>query len=142
MIRTLFRWVVRSAVVAGAAALVVRLLRRGEETPSVDDAASSAPRPVAAGATKATTEAPPKEPPEPLVPEPPAPEAGEERPADEAAWVPPEEGSCPPGYPIKAKEASGIFHVPGGLAYDRTVPDRCYRDVAAAEADGYRQSKR
>jgi len=32
--------------------------------------------------------------------------------------------------------------VPGGLAYERTAPDRCYRDAAAAEADGFRPSKR
>jgi hypothetical protein len=38
--------------------------------------------------------------------------------------------------------ASGIYHVPGGFNYARTKPDRCYRDVAAAEADGLRPSKR
>lgn len=67
--------------------------------------------------------------------------AGSTPPSD-ATWISPDEGSCPASHPIKAKESSGIFHVPGGLAYDRTVPDRCYPDVAAAEADGYRQAKR
>jgi hypothetical protein len=61
---------------------------------------------------------------------------------DEVAWTSPsEDGSAPRTHPIKAKDASGIFHVPGGRFYDRTKPDRCYATTAAAEADGYRQSK-
>ncbi len=59
-----------------------------------------------------------------------------------AAWVDPEDGQCPPTHPVKAKLSSKIFHVPGGLAYDRTTPDRCYRDAASAEADGFRPAKR
>jgi hypothetical protein len=59
-----------------------------------------------------------------------------------AAWTEPNrDGSCPSTHPIKAKLASGIFHVPGGLNYARTNPDRCYLDEAAAEADGLRPSK-
>jgi hypothetical protein len=62
---------------------------------------------------------------------------------DEAQpWVDPVDGACPPTHPIKAKLSSKIFHAPGGLAYDRTTPDRCYRDAASAEADGFRQAKR
>ena len=57
-------------------------------------------------------------------------------------WVDPQGGACPPTHPIKAKLSSKIFHVPGGLAYDRTTPDRCYLDTAAAEADGFRPAKR
>jgi hypothetical protein len=57
-------------------------------------------------------------------------------------WVAPIDGEAPPTHPIKAKMASGIYHVPGGLNYARTRPDRCYRDVEAAEADGLRPSKR
>jgi hypothetical protein len=58
-------------------------------------------------------------------------------------WVDPlEDGGCPETHLVKAKMASGIFHVPGGLNYPRTRPDRCYIDAAAAEADGLRQSKR
>ncbi|MCU1372128.1 MAG: hypothetical protein JWO77_3322 [Ilumatobacteraceae bacterium] len=60
----------------------------------------------------------------------------------EQVWVKPVDGTCPDGYPIKAKVKSGIFHQPGGLAYDRTSPDRCYPDVASAEADGLRAAKR
>lgn len=59
-----------------------------------------------------------------------------------AAWVEPTEGACPTSHPVKAKLASKIFHVPGGLSYDRTHPDRCYVDAAAAEADGLRAAKR
>lgn len=60
-----------------------------------------------------------------------------------SGWVEPEAGgACPDGYPVKAKLASGIFHVPGMLAYDRTTPDRCYRDESSAEADGLRKAKR
>jgi len=58
------------------------------------------------------------------------------------AWVAPVDGECPPGYPIKAKLASKIFHVPGGANYARTAPDRCYRDAPGAEADGLRAAKR
>jgi hypothetical protein len=52
------------------------------------------------------------------------------------------ERTCPDGYPIKAKLSSKVFHVPGGSMYDRTTPDRCYATAEAAEADGFRQSKR
>jgi hypothetical protein len=62
--------------------------------------------------------------------------------AAEPTWVPgTDDGSAPASHPIKAKESSGIFHVPGGRFYDRTKPDRCYPTASAAEADGYRQSK-
>jgi hypothetical protein len=36
----------------------------------------------------------------------------------------------------------GIFHVVGGLFYERSQPERCYRVAAAAEADGLRQARR
>ena len=58
------------------------------------------------------------------------------------AWVEPVGDACPATHPVKAKLASGIYHEPGGQMYDRTTPDRCYRDEAAAEADGLRPSKR
>lgn len=49
--------------------------------------------------------------------------------------------SCPDGYPVKANDNSGIFHLPGGRFYDRTKPERCYSDADAATRDGYRQAK-
>jgi hypothetical protein len=61
---------------------------------------------------------------------------------DADAWIPPVEGACPVSHPVKAKLASGIFHVPGGQNYARTKPDRCYRDADAAIADGLRRSQR
>jgi len=57
-------------------------------------------------------------------------------------WVAPEGKACPPTHPVKAKLASRLYHLPGMLAYERTVPDRCYVDPAAAEADGFTRAKR
>ncbi len=55
---------------------------------------------------------------------------------------PTDDGVAPAGFPIKAKVSSGIFHEPGGRFYDRTIADRYYQSAGAAEADGYRRSKR
>jgi hypothetical protein len=57
-------------------------------------------------------------------------------------WVAPVDGACPTGYPVKANDSSHIYHVPGGQFYERTVPERCYTDPQAAEADGYRAARR
>ena len=62
--------------------------------------------------------------------------------SDERAWVEPDDGACPVSHPVKAKLASGIYHEPSGANYNRTLPDRCYRDGAAAQRDGLRRSKR
>ena len=62
-------------------------------------------------------------------------------PTDDPPWVPPVDGACPVSHPIKANTNSGIYHEPGGRFYDRTQPERCYADAAAAEADGYRAAK-
>jgi hypothetical protein len=78
-------------------------------------------------------------PPKPAVRERPA-EPGVDATAD--AWVEPEGDACPATHPVKAKLASGIYHEPGGQMYDRTTPDRCYRDADAAQVDGLRASKR
>jgi hypothetical protein len=56
-------------------------------------------------------------------------------------WVPPVNGACPEGYPLKANDNSGIFHVPGGRFYARTVAERCYANADDAIADGYRPAK-
>jgi len=57
-------------------------------------------------------------------------------------WVEPlADGSCPPTHPVKANDNSGIYHVPGGRFYNRTVAERCYTTAVAAEADGYRPAK-
>ncbi len=59
-----------------------------------------------------------------------------------AAWVESDGAACPTTHPVKANLRSGIYHLPGGASYDRTRPDRCYRDPAAAVADGLRASRR
>jgi len=58
-----------------------------------------------------------------------------------ARWVAPVDGECPEGFPIKANDNSGIYHVPGGRFYARTVPERCYARSQDAETDGYRAAK-
>jgi hypothetical protein len=59
------------------------------------------------------------------------------------AWVVPDPGGiCPTTHPVKGKLSSKLFHLPGMFAYNRTNPDRCYRDEEAAEADGLRKAKR
>ncbi len=60
---------------------------------------------------------------------------------DMAPVMEPLNGMCPASHPVKGKRGSGIYHVPGGANYDRTRPDRCYVDAAAAEADGLRPAK-
>jgi hypothetical protein len=57
-------------------------------------------------------------------------------------WVAPRGSACPASHPVKAKLASRIYHVPGGVSYERTTPDRCYVDGATAEAEGFRAAKR
>jgi hypothetical protein len=68
--------------------------------------------------------------------------AGEPDAGDGPAWVEPVDGACPPGYLVKAKLTSHLYHEPGMLAYKRTHPDRCYIDGAAAERDGFVKAKR
>jgi hypothetical protein len=70
-------------------------------------------------------------------------DAPDARPAGSGqTWVEPEaDGSCPDGYPIKANDNSGIFHIPGGRFYGRTKAERCYASADDATADGYRQAK-
>lgn len=67
---------------------------------------------------------------------------GPDRAEDLAAWVDPVDGACPLTHPVKGNESSQIYHVPGSRFYDMTIPERCYRDEAAAEADGMRAPKR
>ncbi len=59
----------------------------------------------------------------------------------ERPWVEPVDGVCVASHPIKGKLGSGIYHMPGGMNYERTHPDRCYLDPEAAEHDGLRPAK-
>jgi hypothetical protein len=58
------------------------------------------------------------------------------------AWVVPSDDRCPPSHPVKAKQGSRLFHLPGMFAYDRTKPDRCYESESAAATDGFTKAKR
>ena len=78
-------------------------------------------------------------PPMPVAPKPVAPTPVPEVPA---SVDPDADGHCPVTQPIKGKLTSGIYHQPGGFAYERTKADRCYRDALAAESDGLRAAKR
>ncbi|MCU1428272.1 MAG: hypothetical protein JWL83_2272 [Actinomycetia bacterium] len=62
-------------------------------------------------------------------------------PRETEPWTEPVDGMCPVSHPIKAKLTSGIYHMPGGMNYDRTRPDRCYVDAEAADRDGLRAAK-
>lgn len=73
--------------------------------------------------------------------EPGIPEIGEEVEEKEPTWVQPVDGECPEGFPIKARFATGHFHVPGDRGYDKIVPDCCYPSIADAEADGFTPSR-
>jgi hypothetical protein len=57
-------------------------------------------------------------------------------------WVEPKGSFCPSSHPVKGKLSSGIYHLPGMAAYERTNPDRCYKDGDSAETDGLRRAKR
>jgi len=37
-------------------------------------------------------------------------------------WLPPVDGGCPPGYPLKVNENSGIFHVPEDVSTTAPLP--------------------
>jgi hypothetical protein len=70
--------------------------------------------------------------------------AAKKAPVKKAAptWVDPKGNICPKTHPVKAKLASKIFQMPGMFAYDRTNPDRCYKDPDAALKAGFRSAKR
>jgi hypothetical protein len=121
------RWLFRFLLVvtlAGAALLVAR--RRG----------SAATEPSAPPSWPPFDDETPERATPPLVSSVP-----DEVPASER-WIDPVERACPPGFEVKVKLASGIYHLPGMFAYQRTMPDRCYASAEAAEADGFRPAKR
>jgi hypothetical protein len=49
---------------------------------------------------------------------------------------------CPSAYPIKGNSKSHIYHLPGGGSYNATIPNICFATEEAAEAAGYRATKR
>lgn len=146
--RSWFRRLIGVGAIAGAAYAVWRAIEANRPAgengwepqpfpfPPQPRAAPSTARPVTAPVPApveprvATTIAEPAKQPEPQTdPEP--------RP-----WIDAEGGTCPVSHPVKVASGSKVFHVPGGQMYERTSAERCYRDAAAAEADGLRASKR
>lgn len=156
LVRSVWRLARVAAVVAAVVAgLVWVSKRRAREQPVVDPPvwpplpaddlgthATDAGTIVDAGATPAvdhgTTAV--ETAPEPADPDEPPAAVGEA--PEPVVWVLPKEGACPDGYPVKAKLASRIYHVPGGTSYARTIPDRCYATPGDAETDGFRPAKR
>ena len=138
-LKTLIRKLLKLGAVAGAVLFLVRLFTRRPPAHDTEngptDVASSRPSGSSASSASATTT---------TTSAAPSTEATVDTTVTEsAAWVAPsDDGAAPASHPVKVKVASGIYHVPGGIAYDRTVADRCYVDAAAAEADGFRPSKR
>jgi hypothetical protein len=124
MVRLLRRIVLASLLVGGIA-FVVR--RRRDVLPAASETASG---------TRAHERSP-----KPFVEVPPSERGDNASSGTPPSWVEPVDGECPDGYPIKANNNSGIYHVPGGRFYDRTVPERCYAEAHAAAADGYRAAK-
>jgi len=123
----------------------------------VNPAPAVTPPPAASAAAAPAPAAPPR--PAPASPAPPRPTAApapaaKKEPAKKKAatkkapakaqpsWVDPNGNICPSSHPVKAKLSSKIFQLPGMFAYDRTNPDRCYKNAAAAESDGFRPAKR
>jgi hypothetical protein len=149
----------RFAILLAVVAAIVEAIRRMAQPEAATSTA--VPRPwtpleptpgsgngATAGASEQTSSAevsPPEPQPVSRV-EAPAPAEAPAEPSSNAApakWVDPDaEGACPASHPLKAKDSSKIVHQPGGLSYDRTHADRCYLDLDAAEADGYRAAKR
>ncbi|MDQ6927828.1 MAG: hypothetical protein M3159_04105 [Actinomycetota bacterium] len=151
MIHRLFRRLFRLALVIGTAAAVYKVVQarrpspdlpqgdawpptpRGAPKPQVPE--PQATRPPVAKATAATPKQAPATKKAPV-----AKKAATN--GDGAGWVEPVNGACPAAYPVKGKLKSLIYHLPGMTAYQRTNPDRCYRDEASAQADGLRKAKR
>jgi hypothetical protein len=145
--------VFKLGVLAGAGYAIWRYLETRSSQSGVTWEAQPAPYPPRPQPTEAPTAAPAATPATgapagadasaPTDPAPGAPAVDSAAPVStNGAWVEPVAGTCPEGYPVKAKMSSGIYHVKGGLSYGRTTPDRCYRDVETAEADGLRPAKR
>lgn len=66
---------------------------------------------------------------------------------DSGEWIPvdgvrPSEGrDCPPGFPVKGNLPSRVFHSPGQANYDRTTPEVCFTNDAAARDAGFRHAR-
>ena len=133
--KSLARRIRRLVFLASATTAIVRfaMARRPKTQPSGPKAPEWAPLHAASTSAAGSGRAQRRVVPPSRVPGPPAT-------TDSSAWVEPVDGACPLTHPVKGNANSGIFHLPGGRFYDTTVPERCYRDAEAAEADGMRAS--
>lgn len=134
MVRTVIRRAFKLAVVGGLAALVASWFRQHD--PQVTESEIPGTARWTPLEPLETADSPGSAPP---IAEPTDGAAAD--PLSEAWTAPDPEGDCPLSHPVKVKLRSGIYHVPEGLAYERTNADRCYATPEAAEADGYRASK-
>ena len=66
---------------------------------------------------------------------------------DSGQWIPVDAvrgagaRDCPPGFPVKGNLPSRVFHSPGQPDYDRTTPEVCFTNEAAARDAGFRQAR-
>jgi hypothetical protein len=149
MIRSLFRVALKLGMVGSVVAVAVKALGRRrsassasdwsagtEPWPPIDLADQPAPGARGPGPVAAAVV-------EDVVVEDVEAEAVTDGDGEGQVWSDPhDDGSCPVTHPVKAKLASGVFHLPGMANYERTKADRCYPDAVAAEADDLRQAKR
>lgn len=127
----LFRKLIKFAFLAAIVALIVsRLRNRATDQDQDEDEGDFAWPPINLADSEDSADTPLAEP-------------TDGSPLEPRHWVTCEDdGTCPASHPIKAKDSSGLYHVPGGNAYERTIPDRCYRSAEDAEADGYSPAQR
>jgi hypothetical protein len=63
--------------------------------------------------------------------------------AESGQWIPTDGAhECPAEFPIKGNSNSHIYHLPGGASYNATIPNICFASEEAAEAAGFRATKR
>ncbi|MBA2437186.1 MAG: hypothetical protein H0V52_02400 [Acidimicrobiia bacterium] len=149
MIRSLFRVALKLGMVGSVVAVAVKALGRRrsassasdwsagtEPWPPIDLADQPAPGARGPGPVAAAVV-------EDVVVEDVEAEAVTDGDGEGQVWSDPhDDGSCPVTHPVKAKLASGVFHLPGMANYERTKADRCYPDADTARADDLRQAKR
>jgi hypothetical protein len=135
--KTLLKRLLGLGALAAAGYAIWRAFERRKVDTGVTWDAQPFPYPPQPHAEAAHTGAAETGAPETGAPETGAPETGAIDP-----WVEADGGTCPASHPVKAKLASGIYHVPGGANYSRTNADRCYVNTEAAGRDGLRPSKR
>ncbi len=61
--------------------------------------------------------------------------------SDAITWIQPIAGECPLDHPIKARYATGRYHLPNTTSYSKIVADCCYATAEEAEADGFSESR-